>query len=346
MQFINLLVLTISLNNLQSWVVTKNFFNNYFILDYTHIPWHFLIAPFFYMFLIYYLEIEKQQKNILKIIVPTFLLTICIRIGFIYFYSEKALVNRDYIFEKYTSIEEIFSLLVSLAVFVYSFHVLTKKETLFAKILSFDNLKWIYTFFKLGLFTYLFWMIALAITVALDFKEFIYSYYPLRVLTTVLIYWIGYQAIIQLRLLKERKKLRKQLNFTAIKKVDEQEIEEKNEDTKSLFNSIKKLLLDKKLFTEPKLTVEFLANEADVNASKLSNTIKQISDKNFNDFINEFRVDFAKQLLIDETYKNYTITAIGLESGFNSKSAFYATFKKHTGFTPSDFLKKNSRIDK
>ncbi|WP_445747797.1 helix-turn-helix domain-containing protein [Polaribacter sp.] len=341
MQFINLLVLTISLNNLQSWIVTKNFFNNYFILDYTHIPWHFLIAPFFYMFLIYYLEIEKQQKNILKIIIPTFLLTIVVRIGFIYVYSKKNAENIEYIFEKYTSIEEIFSLVVSLAVFGYSFHVLTKKETLFAKILSFDNLKWIYTFFKLGLFTYLFWMIALAITVALDFKEFIYSYYPLRVLTTVLIYWIGYQAIIQLRLLKERKKLRKQLNFTTIKKVDNQEVKEKNEDTKRLFNTIKKLLLDKKLFTEPKLTVEFLANEADVNATKLSNTIKQISDKNFNDFINEFRVDFAKQLLIDETYKNYTITAIGLESGFNSKSAFYATFKKHTGFTPSDFQKNN-----
>jgi len=251
------------------------------------------------------------------------------------------LVNRDYIFEKYTSIEEIFSLLVSLAVFGYSFHVLTKKETLFAKILSFDNLKWIYIFFKLGLFTYLFWMIALAITVALDFKEFIYSYYPLRVLTTVLIYWIGYQAIIQLRLLKERKKLRKQLTVSSIKKEIFKVHNEKNIDQKQLFNNIKLLLLEKQLFTEPKLTVEFLANEADVNATKLSNTIKQISDKNFNDFINEFRVDFAKQLLIDETYKNYTITAIGLESGFNSKSAFYATFKKLTGFTPSDFLKNN-----
>ena len=94
MQFINLLVLTISLNNLQSWIVTKNFFSNYFILDYSHIPWHFLIAPFFYMFLIYYLEIEKQQKNILKIILPTFLLTIVVRIGFIYFYSKKTVTSR------------------------------------------------------------------------------------------------------------------------------------------------------------------------------------------------------------------------------------------------------------
>jgi len=47
----------------------------------------------------------------------------------------------------------------------------------------------------------------------------------------------------------------------------------------------------------------------------------------------------AKELLIHEEYKNYTITSIGLESGFNSKSTFYATFKKHTGFTPAAYQK-------
>lgn len=188
MIFINLLVLIISLNNIQSWILAKNFFIEYFFLDYIHIPWHFLIAPLFYMFLINYLDIEKRSKNILKIILPIFLLIISIRIGFVSFFSDRNTSDITYLFEKYTSIEEIISLLVSLTIFFYSFHILSKKEKLFAKILSFDNLKWIYSFFKLGLFTYVFWIIALAITVALDFKEFIYSYYPLRVLTTVLIY--------------------------------------------------------------------------------------------------------------------------------------------------------------
>lgn len=338
MVFINLLVLSISLNNIQSWILIKDFFIEYFFLDYVHIPWHFLIAPFFYMFLINYLEIEKRSKNILKIIIPLFIIIIFIRIGFVSFFSTTNTTDIAYLFEKYTSIEEIFSLLVSLTVFGYSFQILSKKEKLFSKILSFDNLKWIYTFFKLGLFTYLFWIIALAISVALNFKEFIYSYYPLRVLTTVLIYWIGYQAIIQLRLLKERKDLRKQLNIATISPTLLSE-KDKDSDKKELFNSIENLITKRKLFTEPKLTVDFLANEADVNAVKLSNCIKQFSDKNFNDYINEFRIEFAKNLLIDENYKNYTITSIGLESGFNSKSTFYATFKKHTDKTPSEYQK-------
>ena len=339
MVFINLLVLTISLNNIQSWILTKNFFSEYFFLDYLHIPWHFFIAPFFYMFLIYYLDIKKQSQNILKIIIPVFIILISIRIGFVSFFSDTNTADIAYLFEKYTTFEEIFSLLVSLFIFGYSFHILSRKEKLFTKVLAFDNLKWIYTFFKLGLFTYVFWIVALAITVALNFTEYIYSYYPLRILTTVLIYWIGYQAIIQLRLLKERKDLRKKL---AVKSAPiHQEIlnDEKDAQKKKIFDEIESLLLEKKLFTEPKLTVEFLANEVDINAAKLSNIIKLFSENSFNEYINEFRIELAKELLLDENYKNYTITAIGLESGFNSKSTFYSTFKKHTGNTPSAYQK-------
>lgn len=343
MLFINLLVLIISLNNIQSWILAKDFFVEYFFLDYVHIPWHFLIAPFFYMFLINYLEIEKRSKNILKIILPVFILIIVIRIGFVSFFSDKNTADVAYLFEKYTTIEEIISLIVSLTIFVYSFNVLSKKEQLFRKILSFDNLKWIYTFFKLGLLTYIFWIIALAISVALDFKKFIYSYYPLRVLTTVLIYWIGYQAIMQLRLLKERKDLREKLGF----KKREQEESLQNEDEKDvekqfLFDRINTLLEEEKLYTEPKLSVEFLANEVEINPSKLSNIIKLFTDKNFNDFINDHRIELAKKLLAHEDYKNYTIIAVGLESGFNSKSTFYATFKNHTGLTPTQY--QNSSI--
>ncbi|MFK8060072.1 MAG: helix-turn-helix domain-containing protein [Polaribacter sp.] len=342
MIFINLLVLSISLNNIQSWIIAKDFFIEYFFLDYVHIPWHFLIAPFFYMFLIYYLEIEKKSKNVLKIILPIFFTIISIRIGFVSFFSDTNTTDIAHLFEKYTSFEEIFSLIVSLLIFSYAFKILTKKEKLFTKILSFDNLKWIYTCFKIGLFTYIFWIVALAITVALNFKEFIYSYYPLRIFTTILIYWLGYQAIMQLRLLKERKNLRKKLNFPSHNMVEILIDKGKDAEKKELFDKIETLIIEKKLFTEPKLSAEFLANEVDVNANKLSNCIKHFSDRNFNDYINEFRVSFAKKLLVDENYKNYTITAMGLESGFNSKSSFYYTFKKHTGITPLAYQKSTN----
>lgn len=343
MVFINLLMLVISLNNLQSWVVAKNYFANNLFLDYLQIPWHFLIAPFFYTFLIYYLEIKKGSKNILKVLLFIFLILILIRISFVSFFSDENTIDIQFLFEKYSVFEEIFSLLISLSIFGYAFYILSKKEQLFTKILAFDNLKWIYTFFKLGLLTYIFWIVALAITVALNFEEFIYSYYPLRVLTTVLIYWIGYQAILQLSLLKERKVLREKINIKTIL-VDKKVIfDKKNADKKAIFNAIETLLNEEKLYTAPKLTIDFLANKIDVNAAKLSTIIKLYSDKNFNDYINDFRIELAKDLLTDEAYQEYTITAIGLESGFNSKSAFFSCFKDQTGFTPYAFKKKSKK---
>ena len=106
-----------------------------------------------------------------------------------------------------------------------------------------------------------------------------------------------------------------------------------------MFNTLHSLIEEKKLFIEPKLNADFLANQLDISATKLSNLIKLFTDKNFNDYINEFRIKFAKELLINEAYKGYTITSIGLESGFNSKSTFYAMFKKHTNLTPTAYQK-------
>lgn len=336
MLYINLLVLSMSLNNFQSWINAKNFFIESLLLVYINVPWHFLIAPFFYTFLINYLEIEKRSKNILKINILLFILIVSIRICFVLFLKEENSENIIYLFEKYSSVEEIISSIVSLSIFIYSFYILSKKENLFSKILSFDNLKWIYTFFKIGLLSYIFWFIAQVTKVALNFQDFIYAYYPLRILTTVLIYWLGYQAIIQLKLLNERKKLRNKLGF---KIYNNNNNKEKDLDKKLLFDKINSIIDEEKLFTKPKLNVEYLANKVDINASKLSNIIKLYSNKNFNDFINDFRIDLSKEMLQNKDYKNYTITSIGLESGFNSKSNFYYTFKKHTGLTPTEYQK-------
>jgi AraC-like DNA-binding protein len=51
-------------------------------------------------------------------------------------------------------------------------------------------------------------------------------------------------------------------------------------------------------------------------------------------------VNYSKEILSNKDYKNYTIVAIGLESGFNSKSTFYKVFKKIVGCTPVNYRKK------
>ena len=347
--FINLLVVSISLNNLQSWVLAKDFFNEYFFLDYIHIPWHFLVAPFFYMFLIHYLEIEKKSKNILNLVLPVFIVIILIRIGFVYFYSNNKTTDIIFLFEKYTSIEEIISLVFSLSIFYYSFYILNKKENLFKRILTYDDLKWINSFFKLGAFTYLFWIIALIITVSLNFKEFIYSYYPLRGLTTVLIYWVGYQSVLQLRVLNERKYIRKHFNSknkSFNKKIEQKEIIISN-DLNIPKEIIERVLSELELFenrqeyTSKKITLNSLSKKLKTNTNYLSKIINQYKSTSFSNYLNVLRINnIIYQLEKNTTIRKFTIKAIANEAGFNTSDSFSKVFFKIKGVKPSDYIRK------
>ena len=338
MLYLNLLVLVISLNNFQSWLLAKHFFSEYIWVDYIHIPLHFLIAPFFYMFLVHYLKIAAQSKKLLHLLMPVFIGIILIRFAFLFSYRNAPYSETLFIFERYTSIEEIISLIVSLSVFMYSYFILSKKEKLFKNVLSFDNLQWIYTFFKLGAFTYVFWIVALAITVYLNFTDFIYSYYPLRVLTTVLIYWIGYQGIRRLKIIKERVIIRGSLaSNVTIAKIPVSSLQKEN--SQEQFIEVDTYIKENNRFIDSNITLESLAEELEISPSTFSVLINNGANKTFPDYINELRVEQAKKLFSDKNYYNYTVISIGLESGFNSRSTFYTAFKKHTGIAPAAYKK-------
>jgi len=352
MLYLNLFILAISLNNFQSWILEKHLFQHKFALDYLQIPWHFLIMPFLYMFLIHYLKIADKSYKILKVILPAFIIITITQISFVLFFaSSKTNSDVDYLYEQYTSLEEVFSFLTSISIFIYSFYILYKKEKLFTKILSFDNLKWIATFFKLSALGYILWIIALVIKINMNFTGFIFSYYPLRIYTTILIYWLGYQGLRQIRILKEREKIRESLqidlvgDFNVI--TDNLSTKEVFKDTnldkhKEQFHEIDEFIELHKKYLLNKYTLQNLAKDTELGSSTLSLIINNISGKSFTEYLNEKRIAQAKLLLIDKNYSNYTITSIGLESGFNSKSTFYTVFKKHTGKTPVEF--KNNML--
>ncbi len=349
MVYLNLLILAISINNLQSWALEKGLLQNKFALEYMQFSWHFLAMPFLYMFLVHYLDLPQKSFNVLKFAVPAFILMVIAQISFVVYYSDSASQERlDYIYERYSSLEEFFSMLTSLSFFIYSMYILYKKENLFPKILSFDNLKWLYSFFILSSVGYLLWILALVVKISLNFSDFLFSYYPLRVFTTVLIYWLGYQGFKQIRILKERENIRKSLlidlngNFSidTIKVATEKSPSQSQaERHKEQFQEIDDFIKSKKKYLSTKYTLQDLAKDTELSSSTLSLIINNIAKKSFTDYLNEMRIDLAKTLLLDPEYSDYTITSIGLESGFNSKSTFYTVFKKHTGNTPVEFKK-------
>jgi AraC-like DNA-binding protein len=115
----------------------------------------------------------------------------------------------------------------------------------------------------------------------------------------------------------------------------------KSKKQQQLFDDIQSYVKDHKRFTDPYLSLESLAHELKISKGHLSFLINSYSGYNFSDYINAFRVDQVKEWILDHDFVNYTIESIGLESGFNSKSTFYTSFKKFTDITPSQFKQIN-----
>ena len=97
------------------------------------------------------------------------------------------------------------------------------------------------------------------------------------------------------------------------------------------------LMIDQKLFTNPKLKLPDVAMRMNVTPHQLSQLLNDNLRKSFASFVNEYRVAAAKELL--HTRHELTLEGIGYEVGFSSKSTFYATFKKVSGITPAQFKK-------
>ncbi|SEJ34628.1 TolB amino-terminal domain-containing protein [Cyclobacterium xiamenense] len=98
-------------------------------------------------------------------------------------------------------------------------------------------------------------------------------------------------------------------------------------------------------FLDPSLSLRSLANQLEMHPNQLSWLLNEKQGKNFNAYINGFRVAHFIKLLADP--RNASISLIGLayESGFNSKTVFNTVFKKETGMTPKEFHKNSGLSD-
>ncbi|OHD66857.1 MAG: hypothetical protein A2176_12370 [Spirochaetes bacterium RBG_13_51_14] len=108
-------------------------------------------------------------------------------------------------------------------------------------------------------------------------------------------------------------------------------------------NSLRKQLIammeGEKLYCDEELTLPKLSEALGVTQHQLSQFLNQHYNKNFNNFVNGYRIDEAKKLLIDEPERN--TLSIALAVGFNSYSAFHSAFRRTTGVSPAEYRKKN-----
>jgi AraC-like DNA-binding protein len=99
-------------------------------------------------------------------------------------------------------------------------------------------------------------------------------------------------------------------------------------------------IAENKPYLEPNLSLRTLADQIGIHPNQLSWLLNESLGKNFNEFINHYRIDHFKELAQDLNNSKYTILALAYDSGFNSKTVFNTYFKKETGLTPKQFLKR------
>lgn len=95
-------------------------------------------------------------------------------------------------------------------------------------------------------------------------------------------------------------------------------------------------------FLNPALSLRSLAALIEIHPNQLSWLLNTQLQKNFNEFINEYRVEHFKVLAKDPSNNHISLMGLAFESGFNSKTVFNTFFKKMTGITPSAFVKSQA----
>lgn len=121
--------------------------------------------------------------------------------------------------------------------------------------------------------------------------------------------------------------------------IQHETFEEKKSPEIELWKSkITTLIQTEKLYKNPKLTLTDLAKKLETNAAVISKAINQGFQMNFNDCINNYRIEAVKNSFTNGEQKKSTLLGIAFDNGFNSKATFNRSFKKNTGKTPKEFI--------
>ena len=91
------------------------------------------------------------------------------------------------------------------------------------------------------------------------------------------------------------------------------------------------------VYRQPDLTLPKLADRVGCSVNHLSQVINSGIGMSFFDYLNQHRVEYAKQLLSKQASQHQSILNIAFTVGFNSNSSFYTAFKKASGKTPAQY---------
>jgi len=333
--FLALLIITFSYNNLQFYLQDADVVSGLAMYYTIYIPVGSLIPVFIYFYTVEStIGLQNRFKKPWLFFIP-FIVFLSNALFFKIFNLVTIITQSVYQnFKISNDFQSVFAFVYTLVLIVLSYRHLVnyEKDSKIKKLRSYRQNKWFKNTLVLLFFLSLFWSIALVMYFTSDNYRLYFNL--LWIGLSIVIYWLGHIGIYKYGITQERKKIR-----TLSTPLQDSFITE----TRATENIIilKQKLIEQQLFLEPKLTLEAVANEIGMSKSHLSRIFNKELKKSFSDYINELRVNKAQSYLENPDFSNYTLLAIGLEAGFNSKTTFNTVFKKFTNMTPSQYRNSN-----
>ncbi|MBK7936886.1 MAG: AraC family transcriptional regulator [Lewinellaceae bacterium] len=117
------------------------------------------------------------------------------------------------------------------------------------------------------------------------------------------------------------------------------------EASRSLLQHLNSLMFEEKYYHDPEISLEKLANALNAGKHHVSQVINEHLGASFFEYVNQLRVEEAKQLLAETTRSDLHVIEVAYTVGFNNKVSFNTAFKKATGMTPTEFRRNHAKSD-
>nr|WP_299342110.1 helix-turn-helix domain-containing protein [Allomuricauda sp.] len=126
------------------------------------------------------------------------------------------------------------------------------------------------------------------------------------------------------------------ISVPEVKQIQNKQISQESIET------LRKFMKTEKPYLNPELNLVDLAKQVEMSRAQLSEVINSGFGKNFNDFINMYRIEAFQNMIKAEKHQQLSLLGIAFECGFNSKATFNRVFKKLMNSSPTEFLKTAS----
>ena len=291
----------------------------------------YLLAP---LVILYTIEVTHQEHRVSTLqktllFLPGFI-DVLINLGYTGFKGQILIGENELIYKINLFASSVFNLIIYLKGLSF-----LKKHTNSIKhkfsYIENKTFTWLKAFILINTSFLLIWMIddSLIIIIGENMISHLFAEISLYA-TCISVFWIGFSSLRQEDL--------PELEESALIRITEPEQKHENsEQDLRAFSEINRILHREKLFLDPELTRQKVAQSCSKREKEITRIIKLGFENTFYHYINSLRIEHFKQIWKSEEFIHMSIEGIALESGFKSKSTFYAAFKKIEGVTPKEY---------